>query len=699
MHIRKLDPESFVSAYNVDLQLLYPWEGVVDPPFGAAWAVLAPGESTKPHAHQELETFFIAKGQGVFSIGDDRVEVEPGDVTFHEPFHNHVLTNTSDEEELLFITVFWEDKGRWGGDAGPEEGEGEAAAEPSEAPAPAAEPAVERALVTAAPPTPNGDLHVGHLAGPYLSADFHTRAQRLRGLDAHFACGSDDNSVYVQSKGAEMGLSGAEAAQHFTDAIEETLGMAGIDLAVFPRPLDSDVHRRLTQEFFRTLYDQGELEEVETPAPWCESCERWLFEPWVRGDCPYCGGGVVGNTCEDCGRINQNVDLVGAACTTCGAEPVERPRRRLVFPLSRHADFLRDYYRRVSMNHHLRALCERVLADGPPDVTVTYPTDWGIEVPVEGWEDQRIYVWLEMAPRYLAYAEHLAQKLGADGGWGRWWRSPEARVVQFFGYDNGFYYAMLIPALFHAFDSQVRLPEAFVTNEFYRLDGAKFSTSRDHRILGRDLLSRAPRDAVRFYLAWTCPEREMTNFTLEGFHATVRRELVEGWEGWLTDLGERLGSGFDGAVPATGDWTGEHRRFYHRLQELVRAAEEACSAEAFSPQRLTRTLSELVREARRFGSGERHWDGVAAVRGEERRTGMALEVLAAKLLALLAAPLCPEAAARLWRALGYGDGEGSQDGPGDGAWKDALDWVPAGTEVRLEAPLVPGLREYLDGAG
>jgi mannose-6-phosphate isomerase-like protein (cupin superfamily) len=113
MLIRKLDRNAFVNAYNVDLQLVYPWEGVVEPPFGAAWAVLAPGESTKPHAHQECETFFIAGGRGVMAIGDDRVEVEPGHVTFHRPFDNHVLTNTSEGEELLFLTVWWEDRGRW----------------------------------------------------------------------------------------------------------------------------------------------------------------------------------------------------------------------------------------------------------------------------------------------------------------------------------------------------------------------------------------------------------------------------------------------------------------------------------------------------------------------------------------------------------------------------------------------------------
>lgn len=684
---RKLDPSSYVQAYNVDLQLLYPWEGVISPPFGAAWAVLAPGESTKPHAHQECETFFFARGRGVFSIGDERVDVEPGDVTFHRPFHNHVLTNSGDED-LLFLTVFWEDRGQWV-EPVPGADRGEEAEEERPAAASAASALPARMLVTAAPPTPNGDLHLGHLSGPYLSGDIYTRALRLQGVDAHFVAGSDDNSIYVKSKGREIGLGPQEAADHFSEAIRETLELAGIELAVFPRPNASRFHKPIVQRFFRDLYDRGLLVEKEVPSPWCERCETYLFEPYIRGNCPHCGSGVVGNTCEDCGRINDCADLVDPACTTCGSRPVLRTFRRLFFPLSRYTRELHDYYRRVAMNPHLRGLCEKVLADGPPDVAVTHPADWGIEVPVPGYEDQRIYVWLEMAPRYFGYAQLLNETLGVEEGWERYWKSADAGVVHFFGFDNSFYYGMLVPALMLAWDPEVRLPRAFVTNEFYRLDGLKFSTSRGHRILGREMVGRFPRDAARFYLAWTCPEREETNFTLGDFEATARRELLEGWDAWLRGLGERIARDFGGAVPSTGDWTGEHRRFFHRLQALAATAREAYEAEGFSPQRATRAMSELVREAKRFGRAERHWDGVAT-RTEERRTGIALEALAAKVLGLMAAPVMPEFAGRLWRALGYGSG------PGDGSWAGALEWVPSGQRPSgLEEPLFPGLEAAL----
>lgn len=688
LKVRKLDPETFVNAYNVDLQPLYPWDGVVEPPFGAAWAVLAPGESTKPHAHQELETFFIAQGRGEFSIGDsERVEVEPGTVTFHEPFHNHTLTNTSDEP-LLFLTVYWEDKGRWEG-----KGEGVRGDQVSR-------PA--RTLVTAAPPTPNGDLHVGHLSGPYLAADVIARYLRLAGVDAHFVVGSDDNSAYVPAMGESIGLSGEETAKKFTDEIEATLEAAGIEPTVFPRPNASPHHRRMTRDLFSRLHAAGHLVEVDSPVAWCETCDQELFEPGIGGACPRCGSGVVGNTCEDCGHVHHPEEVVDAHCTTCGEAPGRRSVRRLVFPLAPWADRLRDYYRLVEMSPHVRSLVEGLLAEGLPDVPVTQPGEWGIPVPVAGFEDRRIYVWLEMAARYFAYAAHLedARAENGDGaeadGWRRWWAEPDASVVQCFGYDNSFYYAMFLPAVYMAFGDEgeggVRLPVAFVTNEFYRLDGSKFSTSRDHRIMGRELTGRVPREAVRFHLAWTHPEREGTNFTLEDFRDNVRRQLLDTVEGWLRDLDQRLGD--ERQVPATGDWTADHRRFHRRLTDLLDEAAAAYEPRGTSLQRAVRAALEIAREGRRFGQGERHWAGVST-RTEERRTAIALELLAVKALAVALAPVTPELAGRLLRRLGYAGG------PEAGSWGSAagaLEWVPAGQSVGpLGGPLIPGLSEALDG--
>ncbi|MEA2694470.1 MAG: methionyl-tRNA synthetase [Acidobacteriota bacterium] len=660
MFIQRLDPEKQVDAYNTQCQVLYPWEGVVTPPFGAAWATVKPGESTKHHGHQEGETFFFVRGQGTMRIADETHEVRPGDVCFQPPFNQHILTNTSETEELLFLTVWWEDLKLWQGK------EEKATARP------------ERTLVTAAPPTPNGDLHLGHLSGPYLAGDILTRYLRLRGVEARYAFGTDDNQSYVQFKGQQLGLGAAEAADNFAADIAATLKAAEIELDLFSRPNTSPTHVPLVQAFFKRLHDEGKLVEKVAPSPYCETCELYLFEAHIRGRCPHCRSVTGGNSCEDCGRPN-DCDLIDPVCTHCGGTPVERPFKRLYFPLSRYEKEIREFHLKVGMNPSLRSLCEQILDAGAPDVAVTHIADWGIPVPVAGYEEQTIYVWCEMAPRYLSYAHELNLTLGgegADADWSRFWKSPEASVVQCFGFDNGFFYGILVPALLLAFDPGIRLPEAFIMNEFYRLDGLKFSTSRRHAIWGREMVAEVPADVVRFYLAYSCPETEGTNFTREELAATVERELVGAWQPWLSRLGARMARDFGGDVPSTGDWLEDHRRFYGRVEELLAEAASGYEPRTFSPQQAVRAALELVRSARRFGRAEENWHRVPG-RGEERRTGISLELLAVKALALIVAPIMPEFAARLWRELGY------TTPLADFRWEERPTWVPAGQRVSL----------------
>jgi methionyl-tRNA synthetase len=336
------------------------------------------------------------------------------------------------------------------------------------------------------------------------------------------------------------------------------------------------------------------------------------------------------------------------------------------------------------MSPRLRAFCEQALAAGLPDLAVSQVGDWGIPVPVAGFEQQRIWVWCEMAPRYLAYARHL------DGGWESFWKAADAEVVQCFGSDNAFFYALFVPALLCAYDPRIRPAAAFVMNEFYRLDGRKFSTSRRHAIWGRDLLADVPSDLVRFYLAATCPEVESTNFELASFAETLDRELLGEWQPWLDELAGRLREEFDDQAPAAGAWTAEQRLFHERLQGFTAEAARAYQAATFSPQRAARILGELVREARRFGRAEECWRRVPA-RCAERRTAAALELLAAKALALLAAPIMPELAARLWRELGYAAPLAAR------RWEDQPSWVPAGQRLcgLAGAPYFPSVRQLL----
>ncbi len=674
MRIHKLDRESFTEAFGIRCRQIFPSEESGQTPFSALWNLVPPAGATRLHRHHEGETFIVAQGRGTMTDGEQSHEVEAGDVVFIPPFTEHSLVNGSDAEELLFLNVYWEDMKLLfaGGSAAPAESQALEAGER------------RRVLVFGSPPNPNGDLHLGHLAGPYLSADVYTRYRRMLGDDAYYALGTDDNQVWTAAKAEQEGVEAQELADRYAGEIHETLRRAQVEVDWFYRPNRSLHHRQLVRTMVERLWADGHLVARDAPALVCERCDRYLFEFYVTGRCPHCGKPSCGNACEECGRPNRCVDLVDPVCRTCGETPVVRDVRRLFFPLEPHRESLERYLAEVSMTTAHRSLCRTMLEAGLPEVVSSHPTPWGIPVPVEGFEGQSVSAWLEMAPGYLSGSWDLADHLGRDDGWQAFWRSgDEAEVVQFFGFDNGWNHGLLYYAVFRAYDPETRPPRAMVANQLYRLDGSKFSTSRGHAVWARDLLETASPDAVRCYLGYTAPEVEQTNFSMSEFDAFVEGELVGRWEGWLRELGRKVEAVYGGEVPEAGTWTDAHRRFLDVLKATADDAAAAYRAESFSLQRLSRVLIELVRRARDFGRAEDAWGWSAATK-DERRTGVALELAAARTLALAAAPLMPGFAHRLWRALGY---EGSAD---DLRWETEPGFVPAGQALgSLDAAWFP----------
>lgn len=532
---------------------------------------------------------------------------------------------------------------------------------------------MRKSLVIAPPPTPNGDLHVGHISGPYLRADIYTRYLRMRGVEAYYLTGTDDHQSYVAFKGEQLGMSASETAEKFGDEILKSLESARIEVDSYVRPSRSPGHRDLVEEVFAKLLASGNLIAKEEDGLYCETCRQYLYEVYVHGKCPHCGSDSGGNACEVCGRPNDCVSLREAACNRCGGSPVIRRFNRLYFPIGPHEAGLRRYYESAIMSPHMRALCDGMLADGLPDIAVSHFAEWGIPVPLAGFEGQRFYVWYEMAAGELAAARELSERLGLAGGWERFLKSDECEVVKFCGFDNSFFYSVFFPAIFMAYDTEIRLPRVFATNEFYRLDGMKFSTSRNHVVWARDILKNTRADGLRFYLAYSGPEKEQTNFTASEYRATVERELIGGLGLWLRGLGQRVASDFGGAAPAAGEWTSEHHRFYDELKAMGERAEAAYDAETFSTRAAASVIIDMARAARQFEEAQ---EGKRAAGGRTHYdTDVALHLAAAKAVAIVSAPIMPDFACALWRDLG---GDSSIF---SGGWGELPSLIPPGTRL------------------
>ncbi|MEV2241951.1 class I tRNA ligase family protein [Micromonospora sp. NPDC049891] len=491
-------------------------------------------------------------------------------------------------------------------------------------------------LAIAPPPTPNGDLHLGHLSGPYLAADIFARHQRRKDAPAVYLCGLDDHQTYTALQGIRDGRTPDQVADDFGARIESALERANMSIDVMVRPRASARYTTFVQDFIRVLYEGGQVVPRERPLPYCAGCERWCYEAYVSGGCPHCGAGTGGNCCEGCGWPNQCADLSDPTCTVCGTRCEIRQVRQLVFPLEPHRDRLTAYWADTVMSPHVARLCREAASAGLPDLAVSYPGDWGIPATVSGFTDQRIYVWAEMAAGYL----------GTYPGHPEVWRRS-GQVVQFSGYDNAFFYAAFFPALMTAFDPGVRPPTAFVTNEFYQLDGLKFSTSRRHAIWLREVLDEVPADLLRLYLAAEGPAVAETNFTWPQFDRHIRQVLLPRWAQWWNELSRRATT-TAGAPRLRADRTVEQRRFRARVQAIADQVDQALGAAEFSTRRAVDLLDLLVREAADFGAA--HDASRAGTDGLAEAVG--LEVEAAAVFALSLSPIAPATAQQVWAALG-----------------------------------------------
>jgi len=116
----------------------------------------------------------------------------------------------------------------------------------------------KRYTITAALPYANGPIHIGQLAGAYISPDIYTRYLRLKGKEVAFICGSDENGIAITLKALKEGKTPQELVDHFHELNKKSFKDFGIDFDIYHRT-SSKIHHETASEFFKTLYDKGEF--------------------------------------------------------------------------------------------------------------------------------------------------------------------------------------------------------------------------------------------------------------------------------------------------------------------------------------------------------------------------------------------------------------------------------------------------------
>ena len=411
----------------------------------------------------------------------------------------------------------------------------------------------ERILIGVAWPYASGPLHLGHMAGAYLPADIFARYHRTRGDEVLMVSGSDEHGTPITIKADEEHMTPGEVAKKYHDDFVETFKKLGISFDLFTAT-STENHIKTTQDFFLTLLNKGLIYKAKVMQPFCPSCARFLPDRYVEGICPLCGApGARGDQCDACGKPLDTADLKEPKCRICGTRPEFRESEHFFFKLSSFQQPLLDWLKdKEYWRTNVLSFTRRYLEGGLEDRAITRDMEWGIPIPLEGYEGKRIYVWFEAVIGYLSAAKEWAQIQGRPEAWRDFWVNKDAKVYNFIGKDNIIFHTIIWPAMLMAYGG-FNLPYDVPANEFLNLESRKFSKSHHWAIYLPDYLSRYSPEPLRYLLSANMPETGDTDFSWSEFVRRNNDELVATYGNLAHRTLTFTYKNFNGEIPQPGE--------------------------------------------------------------------------------------------------------------------------------------------------
>ncbi len=520
----------------------------------------------------------------------------------------------------------------------------------------------EKILIGVAWPYSSGDLHLGHLAGCYVPADIFARYHRLKGNDVLMVSGSDSHGTPITVQADKDGIGPRELFERYHARFLEMWQQLGITFDLFTHT-DTENHHRVSQDMFLRLYENKFLFQQKQKQLYSEASRRFLPDRYVEGECPICGfKGARGDQCDNCGNLMDATQLINPKSKIDGSAPVVRETEHFFFDLPAFTkplvDWLGDkgYWRPNVMNFVLN-----YLRQGLQPRPITRDLDWGIPVPLPGFDTKCLYVWFEAVIGYFSASIEWAKNRGEPEAWKQWWYDPQAKTYYFVGKDNIPFHAIIWPAQLmgtgrlyeNDLTQTLNLPTDVPANEFLNLEGDKFSKSRDWAVWAPDFLTRYDADPLRYYLTANAPEQRDTEFTWADFLRRNNDELVATWGNLVNRALSFAAKNFDGRIPQPGLMTQADVRLLAQIDVAFGPIGVLIGACKFK-QALGEVMA-LAREVNKYLDESAPW---FEIKQDRSRTGtiMYVTLRAIDSLKVLFAPFLPFSSQRLHVMLGYSGG-------------------------------------------
>jgi len=516
----------------------------------------------------------------------------------------------------------------------------------------------ERIFIGVAWPYANGPLHLGHIAGAYLPADIFARYHRLKGNEVLMVSGSDQHGTPVTLRAEAEGKTPQEVVARYHQGFLDCWKKLGISFDLFTTT-GTQNHAHVAQDFFLKLLDKGYIYKNTMPLPYCHNCRRFLPDRYVEGTCPYCRSPRArGDQCDDCGKPLNPVDLVDPHCSICKSTPEIRDSEHFFLRLSAFSDRLKSWVQEQShWRPNVLNFTLRYLTEGLRDRAITRDIEWGIPVPLPGYDKKRIYVWFEAVIGYLSASKEWAKSSGDGERWHNFWQG-DVKSYYFIGKDNIVFHTIIWPAMLMGYEG-LNLPYNVPANEFLTLEGKKLSTSRNWAVWLPDYLERYPADPLRYLMSANMPQTSDADFSWREFVRRNNDELVATYGNLVQRVLTLAYRNFDRCVPSPGELDAESNALLEKAKVTLGTVDRLLYGCHF--REAMREAMALAQEANRYLDNKAPWKRINEDR-DSAATAIFTVIGVLCCLKTVLYPFLPFSSGKLHRLLGF-EGEVS-----DGGW-------------------------------
>jgi methionyl-tRNA synthetase len=110
--------------------------------------------------------------------------------------------------------------------------------------------------------------------------------------------------------------------------------------------------------------------------------------------------GARGDQCDTCCQTLDAIELIDKKCKICSSSPIAKKSKHLFLNLPELQSQIEGWYNSAKEGHHWsangKAFTEAWLRDGLRERCLTRDLKWGVPVPIKGWEDKVMYVWVSL---------------------------------------------------------------------------------------------------------------------------------------------------------------------------------------------------------------------------------------------------------------------------------------------------------------